>query len=141
MAIKQISVFVENRAGTLVDVIETLGNAGIDIRALSIADTSDFGILRIIVNKPEEVGELLRKEGYVIRLTDVLAVSLPDSPGSLAKILRALSDEHINLEYTYAFVSYIKGRAYVVLRVENNERAMGVLSNIGAVFAEENDLY
>jgi len=141
MAIKQLSVFVENRTGKLVDVIETLGGAGIDIRALSIADTADFGILRIIVNKPEEVADLLRGKGYVARLTDVLAISLPDSPGSLAKVLRALSDAHVNLEYTYAFVSYIKGRAYVVLRVENNERAEETLSKHGAIFAEEKDLF
>jgi len=141
MAIKQISIFVENRTGKLVDVIETLGDAGIDLRALSIADTADFGVLRIIVNKPEEVADFLRSEGYVVRLTDVLAVSIPDLPGSLAKILRALSDEHLNLEYTYAFVSYIKGKAYVVLRVENYERAAEVLSGQGAVFAEEKDLY
>jgi len=141
MAVKQISVFVENRTGKLADVIETLGNAGVDLRALSIADTADFGILRIIVNKPEEVSDMLRRQGYVTRLTDVLAVSLPDSPGSLAKVLRALSDEHVNLEYTYAFVSYIKGRAYVVLRVENNERASEVLLKHGAVFAEASDLF
>ena len=140
MAIKQVSVFVENRTGKLADVIETLGDAGIDIRALSIADTADFGILRIIVNKPEEVAKLLSGRGYVVRLTDVLAVSLPDSPGSLARVLRALSDEHVNLEYTYAFVSYIKDRAYVVLRVENNGRAMEVLEKNGAIFAEEKDL-
>jgi len=141
MAIKQISVFVENRTGKLADVIEALSAAGIDLRALSIADTADFGILRIIVSKPEEVANLLRERGYVIRVTEVLAVSLPDTPGSLAKVLRALSDARVNLEYTYAFVSYIKDRAYVVLRVENNERAAEALLKQGAVFAEEKDLY
>jgi len=140
MPVKQISVFVENKTGKLVSVIETLGRAGIDLRALSLADTSDFGILRIIVGKPEEVASLLREEGYVVKLTDVLAVSLPDTPGSLAKVLRALSDEHVNLEYTYAFVSYIKGRAYVVLRVEDNERAADALARQGVLFADESDL-
>ena len=141
MAVRQISVFVENRTGKLVDVIEILGDAKIDIRALSIADTADFGILRIIVNRPEEVADLLHEKGYVVRLTDVLAVSLPDTPGSLARVLRALSNEHVNLEYTYAFVSYIKDKAYVVLRVEDNERAVEVLAEHDVLFAEESDMY
>jgi len=141
MSVRQISVFVENQTGKLVDVVETLGDAGIDIRALSIADTADFGILRIIVKDPDKVAELLIEKGYVIRVTDVLAVSLADTPGSLARVLRALSDEHIGLEYTYAFVSYIKDRAYVVLRVEDNIRATEALAKRGAVFAEESDLY
>jgi len=123
MIVKQLSVFVENKQGKLVDILELLGKASIDLRALSIADTSDFGILRIIVDKSEEASTMLQKEGYIVRITDVLGMSVPDTPGSLAKILRALSDGGINVEYTYAFVSHDKGKAYVVLRVENNEEA------------------
>jgi len=131
MIIKQLSVFVENKQGTLVDILELLGKASIDLRALSIADTSDFGILRIIVDKSEEAHAALQKEGYIVRVTDVLGLSVPDTPGSLAKILRALSDGGINVEYTYAFVSHNKGKAYVVLRVENNEEAKKILIEQG----------
>ncbi|MDR1558738.1 MAG: ACT domain-containing protein [Clostridiales bacterium] len=141
MIIKQLSIFVENKMGKLVDVVEALGKAGIDIRAQSIADTSDFGILRVIVTKPDEVASLLREQGYIVRLTDVLAVSMPDTPGSLAKVLRALSDENVDVEYTYAFVSHNKDKAYVVIRVENNEHALEVLANHGLLFADEEDIY
>ena len=131
MIVKQLSVFVENKQGKLVDILELLGKASIDLRALSIADTSDFGILRIIVDKSEEASTMLQKEGYIVRITDVLGMSVPDTPGSLAKILRALSDGGINVEYTYAFVSHDKGKAYVVLRVENNEEANKILAKEG----------
>ena len=131
MIVKQLSVFVENKQGKLVDILELLGKASIDLRALSIADTSDFGILRIIVDKPEEASAMLQKDGYIVRVTDVLGMSVPDTPGSLAKILRALSDGGINVEYTYAFVSHDKGKAYVVLRVENNEEAKKILAKQG----------
>jgi len=131
MIIKQLSVFVENKQGKLVDVLELLGKTNIDLRALSIADTADFGILRIIVDKSEEASTVLQKEGYIVRVTDVLGLSVPDTPGSLAKILRALSDKGINVEYTYAFVSHNKGEAYVVLRVENNEEAKRILAEQG----------
>ena len=131
MIVKQLSVFVENKQGKLVDILELLGKASIDLRALSIADTSDFGILRIIVDKFEEASTMLQKEGYIVRITDVLGMSVPDTPGSLAKILRALSDGGINVEYTYAFVSHDKGKAYVVLRVENNEEAKKILAKEG----------
>jgi hypothetical protein len=139
--LKQLSVFVENKLGKLVDVVEALGQEGIDIRALSIADTSDFGILRVIVSGPDDVAALLREQGYIVRLTNVLAVSLPDAPGSLAKVLRALSDENINVEYTYAFVSHNEDKAYVVIKVENNEHAMQVLAKHGVLLADEEDIY
>ncbi|MDR2650610.1 MAG: ACT domain-containing protein [Clostridiales bacterium] len=141
MILKQLSVFVENKLGKLVDVVEALGQEGIDIRALSIADTSDFGILRVIVSGPDDVAALLREQGYIVRLTNVLAVSLPDAPGSLAKVLRALSDENINVEYTYAFVSHNEDKAYVVIKVENNEHAMQVLAKHGVLLADEEDIY
>jgi len=141
MILKQLSVFIENRMGKLVDAIETIGGAGVDIRALSIADTSDFGILRIIADKPDEVANLLLEAGFIVRITDVLAISLPDTPGSLGKVLRALSNENINVEYTYAFVSHKKDKAFVVIRVENNEQAADVLAKQGSIFVDEEDFY
>ena len=110
MTVQQISVFVENRQGKLVEVLETLSARNIDLRALSIADTSDFGILRLIVNKPEEAVKALAEADYVTSVTDVLAVSLDDTPGSLARVLRILADAAISVEYLYAFVAHGKGK-------------------------------
>mgnify|MGYP000856877228 CR=1 FL=1 len=141
MTVQQISVFVENRQGKLVEVLETLSARNIDLRALSIADTSDFGILRLIVNKPEEAVKALAEADYVTSVTDVLAVSLDDTPGSLARVLRILADAAISVEYLYAFVAHGKGKAYVILRVEDNEKAAAVLQKKGIAFADSKDIY
>ncbi|MDR1439494.1 MAG: ACT domain-containing protein [Clostridiales bacterium] len=139
MVIDQLSVFVENKLGHLTDIAEILGGAGIDMRALSIADTAEFGVLRIIVGDTKRAKELLSAAGCVVSITRVLAVSLEDKPGSLAKILRALSDAGISVEYIYAFITQKQGNAYVVLRVEDNARAAKVLeeSGVGAGSADE----
>ena len=121
MTIDQISVFVENKPGKLVEVIETLGANGIDLRAMSIADTTDFGILRLIVDKPGKALEVLREADCVTSVNKVLAVSLEDKPGSLAKVLRILSDEAVSVEYAYAFIAHEPGRAFVIIRVEDND--------------------
>jgi hypothetical protein len=141
MTVQQISVFVENRQGKLVEVLETLSARNIDLRALSIADTADFGILRLIVNKPEEAVKALAEADYVTSVTDVLAVSLEDTPGSLAKVLRILADAAISVEYLYAFVAHGKDKAYVILRVEENEKAAAVLQKKGIAFADSKDIY
>lgn len=141
MTVQQISVFVENRQGKLVEVLETLSARNIDLRALSIADTADFGILRLIVNKPEEAVKALAEADYVTSVTDVLAVSLEDTPGSLAKVLRILADAAISVEYLYAFVAHGKDKAYVILRVEDNEKAAAVLTKKGISFADSKDIY
>lgn len=132
MRIRQISVFIENRAGRLETVAKQLGEAGINIRALSLADTSDFGILRLIVNQPEAASELLRREGFTIRLTDVVAVEIPDVPGGLAGVLAILGQKGINVEYMYAFVEKRQGKAVVIFRFENLELAVRTLE-AGAV--------
>ncbi|MDR3279265.1 MAG: ACT domain-containing protein [Synergistaceae bacterium] len=131
MIVDQISVFIENRPGTLAEATAILGDAGIDMRALSIADTSDFGVLRVIVNDPKRALELLKKAGFVVSITPVLAVSLADTPGSLAKLLRILSDGSVSVEYAYAFITRKEGNAYVILRVENNDLAHDILAKEG----------
>ncbi len=141
MTIDQISVFVENKPGKLVEVIETLGAEGIDLRALSIADTSDFGILRLIVDKPEKALKVLREADCVTSVNKVIAVSVDDTPGSLARVLRILSDEGISVEYIYAFVTHEVGRAFVIIRVEDNEKAVNVLKNNAVRLAKNEEIF
>ncbi|MDR1060269.1 MAG: ACT domain-containing protein [Clostridiales bacterium] len=141
MVIEQLSVFVENKLGHLSDIAEILGGAGIDMRALSIADTAEFGVLRLIVSDTRRARELLAEAGCVVSVTRVLAVSLEDRPGSLAKILRALSDAGVSVEYVYAFITQKQGNAYVVLRVEDNARASEILEKSGACAGGEGDIF
>lgn len=140
MTIDQISVFVENKPGKLVEVIETLGEKGIDLRAMSIADTADFGILRLIVDKPAKALEVLREADCVTSVNKVIAVSVEDKPGSLAKVLRILSDENISVEYVYAFITHEAGRAFVIIRVEDNDKAVSALTAKGVKLATAKEL-
>jgi hypothetical protein len=141
VTIDQISVFVENKPGKLVEVIETLGTKGIDLRALSIADTSDFGILRIIVDDPQKALEALKEADCVTSVNKVIAVSVDDTPGSLAKVLRLLSDDGISVEYVYAFITHEQGKAFVIIRVENNDKAIRILTSNGIKLATSKELY
>ncbi|NLP36101.1 MAG: ACT domain-containing protein [Firmicutes bacterium] len=127
MRVKQISVFLENKSGRLADVTKPLGQNGINIRALSIADTTDFGILRLIVNKPEEANRILRNEGFMVSETDVIAVEVPDEPGGLAGVLEILEQAEINIEYLYAFVGGSTKEALVIIKVEDCEGAIQAL--------------
>ena len=141
MTITQISAFVENKAGKLAEVTETLGGHGIDIRALSIADTSDFGILRLIVDKPAEAVKCLTEAGFIISETDVIAVPIEDSCGGLGKILRIFADTDVSIEYCYAFVSRKENTAYVVFRVEDSRQAAKILDEHGIHQASPEDVY
>lgn len=139
MTVKQISVFVENKPGQLAEFAALLRKNSIDMRALSIAETQDFGILRIIVNDSYKTACVLKDEGYVFSITPVLAVAVPDQAGSLYEILKVLGDSGINLEYTYAFITRKKDLAYMVLRVADNDKAVQVLTqnNIQLITQEE----
>ena len=141
MTIDQISVFVENRPGRLAEITEIIGNAGIDMCAMSIADTTDFGILRLIVDDPGKALELLRSAECVVSVTQVLAVSIEDQPGSLAKVLRILADAGISIEYLYAFITRKEGNAYVVFRLEDNGAATALLEKHGIKTAEIDEIY
>ncbi|MCL2741743.1 MAG: hypothetical protein FWE70_06495 [Oscillospiraceae bacterium] len=128
MYVSQLSVFVENSSGRLYEVVDAIGKAGLNVHAMSIADTSDFGILRFIVDDPGRASEVLRGAGYVSSLTEVVAVPIEDRPGGLARVLRILSEAGVGIEYLYAFMSHGKGSAYVILRVGDNAltvRALG----------------
>ncbi len=131
MAIKQLTVFVENKQGALVSITETLAAHEINIRALSIAETEDFGILRLIVNDEATAEKILTAEGHLIKVTDVVGVKIGDAPGKLSEALDVLDKADINMEYLYAFMARTEKHAYVVLRVENNSLAETALEVAG----------
>lgn len=128
MTVKQISVFLENRPGTMAELTEVLSRNQVDMRALSLAETSDFGIARIITDDVYNAMQMLKEAGYVCSITKVLAVEIPDRPGELAKVIRYLGDNGINVEYMYAFITRKKDLAYMIFRVEDNEKAIQVLT-------------
>ena len=131
MALKQLTVFVENKQGSVVPVTDALASHNINIRALSIAETEGFGILRLIVDQEAVAEEVLKQEGYLIKITEVVGVKIGDAPGKLSAALKVLKEAGINMEYLYAFMARTERHAYVVLRVENNAEAETALENAG----------
>jgi hypothetical protein len=127
MLIKQLSIFVENKPGRLCAVTGILKENNIDIKALSIADTRDFGILRLIVNDPEKACEALKKEDCTVTITDVIVIGVEDKPGKLADILCLLHKNSISVEYMYAFISKTDNMAFVILRVEDNDKTIKIM--------------
>jgi len=140
MTIEQLSVFVENKHGKLVEAVETIAQAGVDLRALSLADTTDFGILRIIVDKPVKAMNALQEAGFLVKTSEVLPISVSDKPGALANALRVLADTGVNVEYTYAFVAHSDDGAYVILRVDDNAAAAKALSDSGITLLTSDDM-
>ena len=131
MALQQVTVFVQNRKGALVDITATLAQNNVNLRALSIADSQEFGILRLIVNDTETAVSSLKEKGYLINTIDVVGVKIGDAPGKLSKALEVLDKAHINMEYLYAFMSRTEKHAYVVLRVADNAAAEAALEAEG----------
>ena len=140
MAIKQLTVFVQNRKGTLVSVTDTLAKNNVNLRALSIAETEDLGILRLIVNDEKIAEKALEEQGYLIKTIDVVGVKIGDQPGKLTEALRILDEADINVEYLYAFMTRTEKHAYVVLRVEDNSKAEKVLEDNGFHIITESDI-
>src|SRR4030042_1056655 len=132
MEVKQISLFLENKKGRLWEAMDVLAKAKINIRALSIADTSDFGILRLIVPDPEKAKKALTKSNFTVRESDVIAVEVSDTPGGLAGVLKILTDADINVEYMYAFVEKSGKKAVVVLRTDTISKGEKALKKAGA---------
>lgn len=128
MKVIQLSVFLENKKGRLYDTACVLGEAGIDIKALTIAESEDFGVLRMVVNKPDEALKALKADGLVASITDIVAVEVGDKPGGLAAVLKVLNDNEINLEYMYAFSEKNIDKAIVVFRFDDPDRAIAVLT-------------
>lgn len=140
MAIKQLTVFVQNRKGAIVEVTDILSKNGINMRALSIAETEDFGILRLIVNDEALAEKVLKDQSYLIKVVDVVGVKISDEPGKLTAALDVLDKADINVEYLYAFMARTEKHAYVVLRVENNDDAQAALTNAGFKLITEADI-
>lgn len=127
MRVEQISVFLENRAGRLAEITRVLGDAGVNIRALSLADTSDFGILRLILNDNDKAKAVLKERGFTVGKTNVVAVVVEDRPGGLNTILEILSKENINVEYMYAFVQHTGENAVIIFRFDDTDAAVKLL--------------
>ena len=140
MTIKQLSVFAENKKGTILYATEALAEAKIDICAMCVADTRDFGILRLIVDDAEKACEALRAKDCVVSVTQVIGVAVPDVPGGLSNVLKLLAKNDINIEYIYAFITVSGKNAYVVIRVNDNDKAVKVLTENNIPLVTESDI-
>ena len=140
MTVKQISIFVENKEGRIKKAIDTLAKENINIRALSIADTTKYGILRLIVSDNEKAIEALEKDGFIVKENDVLLLTVPDRPNGLNSTLAVFDEKGINLEYLYAFVSSKSDEAIVVMRLENMEKAIEALEAKDIKILETEDI-
>lgn len=139
--VKQISVFLENKAGRLASVTGVLGEHHINIRALSIADTSDFGILRLIVNDPDKAYQILKEAEFTVSETEVIAIEVPDNPGGLAGVLGVMGSANINIEYLYAFIGKASDDALVIFKVETPDEAIAILREKGLNVLDKSEVY
>ena len=131
MSLKQLTIFVENKQGSLVDITDTLAEKNVNLRALSIAETQEFGLLRLIVNDNDTAVSALSDKGYVLKVTEVVGVKIGDQPGKLSKALGVLAEVGVNVEYLYAFMARTEKHAYVVLRPTDNSTAEKALEDAG----------
>ena len=139
MKLQQISVFFENRPGVLAELTALLGEGGVNIRALSIAESRDFGVVRMIVPDPASVAALLDEKGYSIQIMEVLALEVADEPGGLGKALRELAEERLNVDYLYTFMNKLSENAVIVLRIDNLDYARSVLLKRGFKLLSQED--
>lgn len=138
--VRQISVFVDNRPNQLTGVMNLLKENQINIRALSIADTKDFGILRMIVNDTEKTMDILRAASYAVKETEIVAITIPDTPGQLSRVLDILGQENVNIDYLYAFIGKSDKSVSFVIRVDDNDNACAALEKGGIIQLTENDI-
>lgn len=139
--VRQISVFLENKSGRLLDVTRCLGEGGVNIRALCVADTSEFGVVRLIVDDPHKAHESLKEKGFTVKETVVVAVAVDDQPGGLAGVLKPLVEQEMNIEYLYCFLEKAADNAVVIIRVEEAEQAIGALNVAGYRCIPADELY
>ena len=140
MTVKQISIFLENKAGKLTEVAAALSEGGVNLRAMSLAEAQEFGIVRVIVDDYEKAKEVLKEAGLVYSVKRVLAIELEDEAGSLTKVLKALSDKDVNLEYMYAFTTTVQGKAQLILKTSDREAAVNALTESGVQMLGQEDL-
>lgn len=141
MKIKQLSIFIENQPGRLYKALEILAQENINIRALSLADTSEFAILRLVVNSPEKGMEILEKNNFIVKLTDIIGVELDDTPGGLTKVLKILNDENIDLEYLYAFTHDQTSKAILLMHANDLDEMINVLDSNNAKIVPADVVY
>lgn len=140
MYIHQISVFIENKPGNLADLTGFLADNNIDLRALEVADSSDYGIIRIIVDDPFNTLTLLKDNDWICRLTHVIGVKIPDTPGAMAKVMNILASDNISVEYMYAFLTKDADNALMILRVQDNDQVAALLKKNGITIVDQEDL-
>ena len=140
MKVKQVSIFVENHKGALLDIISILGNNNIDIKALCIADTVDYGVLRLIVDKPNEALSLLKENRYVVKINDVIAIKISNEPGGLMDALKVLDEANLNVSYLYAFIGSYVNYASVMLKVEDEDKAIELFKKNNIKLLSDEDL-
>lgn len=141
MKIQQLSIFVENKCGRLAEITKVLADEDINIRAMTVADTSDFGILRLIVDKPEKAVESFENKGMTMSLTSVIGIGISDIPGAFAKAVEVLSNAGIGIEYLYDYINTVGGKACIILRVDDEDKAIEVLQESGIELLSAKDVY
>lgn len=135
MNVKQLSVFIENKAGRVSEITDIMGAAGVNIRGFSVSDTADYGIVRLVVDDPAKGGQALRDAGFTVKESDVICINLPDKPGGLAGVLKIVSDAGVNIEYVYSLIA-----TYVVINVSDIERAVSLLSDKPVELVSQEDI-
>lgn len=140
MLVNQLSVFVENKPGRLLDILKALGDNNVDISALSVADTQEFGIARMIVCDANKAKEILKNLGVIVKVTDVIIIAVPDEPGALIKALEVLNSNNIVIEYLYAFSEKIDDKSIIVLRCDDDEKAVKTLKDSGVKIVSQDEL-
>lgn len=141
MFVKQVSIFVENKRGSIAEVISILGKNNINIRALSVADTADYGILRLIVNDPNKAYDLLIAAGYTLKLTDVLGFAVPDRPNGLGEVLNIIHQNNIEITYIYSFVGHYKDQAVGIIKTTNLDETRAILKKNNVDILQEAEIY
>lgn len=140
MTVKQISIFLENRPGQLRDITDTFEKKAVNIRAITVAETADYGIIRLIVEEPEKAMTILKEQGFLARLSDVVAAVVPDRPGGLAKILNIMVASGINIEYMYSVFGRVEGEAVMIFKVNDTQRFKAILAENGVKEADSSEL-
>lgn len=141
MLVKQVSAFIENKAGRLNEIADVLAKSNIDISALTLADTTDYGIVRMIVSDPEQAVLALRESGVICKITETLAVAIDDAPGGFAKGLKTLTDNGIEIKYMYACISHEKGKALMIISVDQPEKAQELIASTDAGKVNPSEIY